>query len=722
MTHEENISYVKLHLRDGLKRRRQQNGLTVSVSNSSNIDSATRCSDRAYDASTHGQSPVFVCMNQARYIWVVLRNSPWHLQVCEVRAYTGPMNLNAPGIASLSDVPYTDHVNNVTASAANAVDGKSSIGQSRGLGLRFCAVNNYKTNDKVQFLRISLHQKQPILSVRLHLRDPARGFIPTVYYSRLGSVNISVGNSSDVSDVRRQCGSSYQASQGQSPIFICYATGSYVWLTVSANYFLEVCEVEVYADVHCITPSSLVNGKYSITNDSVGGSLSVECNQGYKSTFSKPITCESSGNWSQPFPTCKAFCEPPPNVKNGKLIFSDNDGKQIINSTVTYECDNGYKLSDETKKTRKCLSSKQWSGTAQSCHYIDCGRPRLTTNGNFTGNTTYNSTITFTCRNGYYMKGIRKAKCLSSGLWSNIPSNCIPFCEPPQLTNGYLEFSDNSGVHDVDSTVTYHCDQGYESSDDKQKTRRCQENRKWSGTAPTCTQIQCPDISNKIIEDGSILNNNRLLGSIAVYECNRGYRIAGDKTRVCQSNGKWSGNPPVCQGNKCVSLASPTNGNVTTEIVHTIVISTYTCESGYRLKNGDSSRICLPSGLWSGKEPSCEPCSCDSTQTRQDANKKRHAVVLVQVTSSVQENEGQVSFKAKVKKVCRANNARARKIKSGNFASLAVTQETQHGTCRCPDFQKKVMYRVGVKVNGKSGKKWQLEVPRKFYVAESTVC
>ena len=59
-------------------------------------------------------------------------------------------------------------------------------------------------------------------------------------------------------------------------------------------------------------------------------------------------------------------------------------------------------------------------------------------------------------------------------------------------------------------------------------------------------------------------------------------------------------------GNKCVSLASPTNGNVTTEIVHTIVISTYTCESGYRLKNGDSSRICLPSGLWSGKEPSCE--------------------------------------------------------------------------------------------------------------------
>ena len=64
----------------------------------------------------------------------------------------------------------------------------------------------------------------------------------------------------------------------------------------------------------------------------------------------------------------------------------------------------------------------------------------------------------------------------------------LAFCEPPQLTNGYLEFSDNNGEHDVKSTVTYHCDQGFELSDDKWKTRRCQENRKWSGTAPTCSR------------------------------------------------------------------------------------------------------------------------------------------------------------------------------------------------------------------------------------------
>ena len=86
----------------------------------------------------------------------------------------------------------------------------------------------------------------------------------------------------------------------------------------------------------------------------------------------------------------------------------------------------------------------------------------------------------------------------------------------------------------------------------------------------------------------------------------------------------------------------------------------------------------------------------------------------MQITSSAQEKDGLVSYKATVKKVCRANKAIAHKIKSGNVALLAVTQQTQHGTCRCPDFQKKIIYKGGVKVNGKFGKKWQLEVPRNF--------
>lgn len=38
------------------------------------------------------------------------------------------------------------------------------------------------------------------------------------------------------------------------------------------------------------------------------------------------------------------------------------------------------------------------------------------------------------------------------------------------------------------------------------------------------------------------------LGSIINYSCGTGYRLVGDQARVCQENGKWSGNKAKCEG------------------------------------------------------------------------------------------------------------------------------------------------------------------------------
>ena len=40
------------------------------------------------------------------------------------------------------------------------------------------------------------------------------------------------------------------------------------------------------------------------------------------------------------------------------------------------------------------------------------------------------------------------------------------------------------------------------------------------------------------------------LGSIINYSCGTGYRLVGDQARVCQENGKWSGNKAKCEGNQ----------------------------------------------------------------------------------------------------------------------------------------------------------------------------
>ena len=118
--------------------------------------------------------------------------------------------------------------------------------------------------------------------------------------------------------------------------------------------------------------------------------------------------------------------------------------------------------------------------------------------------------------------------------------------------------------------------------------------------------------------------DNRCVGCPAVYECNDGYRIIGNRTRICQQNGTWSGNPPICQGirkailelcsilksncvdKKCDILVAPGNGSVTTHIANLSAISIYSCRSGYDLIGGDRTRLCLPSGLWSGTQPSCK--------------------------------------------------------------------------------------------------------------------
>ena len=37
-------------------------------------------------------------------------------------------------------------------------------------------------------------------------------------------------------------------------------------------------------------------------------------------------------------------------------------------------------------------------------------------------------------------------------------------------------------------------------------------------------------------------------GNIAMYSCNVGFKLSASKYRVCEANGQWSLQLPVCQG------------------------------------------------------------------------------------------------------------------------------------------------------------------------------
>ena len=57
---------------------------------------------------------------------------------------------------------------------------------------------------------------------------------------------------------------------------------------------------------------------------------------------------------------------------------------------------------------------------------------------------------------------------------------------------------------------------------------------------------RCVILSNPA--NGRVRQNGVLVGSQATYICDRGFTLVGSSGRICQANGQWSGEAPICKG------------------------------------------------------------------------------------------------------------------------------------------------------------------------------
>lgn len=112
------------------------------------------------------------------------------------------------------------------------------------------------------------------------------------------------------------------------------------------------------------------------------------------------------------------------------------------------------------------------------------------------------------------------------------------------------------------SVVKYTCNKHYELVGSK--LRVCQSNGKWSSSLPICKGMltpvtilvlihlllllgtSCPNLAAPANGGINVISNK--IGGVAVYGCKIGFVLNGNKKRVCQSNGQWSGQSPTCQG------------------------------------------------------------------------------------------------------------------------------------------------------------------------------
>lgn len=289
-----------------------------------------------------------------------------------------------------------------------------------------------------------------------------------------------------------------------------------------------------------------------------------------------------------------------------------------------------------------CACNTGFTGDGLTCAPVTCPAAALA-HGSYApaDGGPVGTTVTATCDVGYTLSGPATRTCEAAGAWSGAAPTCTANACAPDLVAPANGSVNRTGGATGDE-ASYACDLGFTLSGDA--TRTCLPDGQWSGTAPTCTEVQTgctpnpcvhsagctpvgatgyrcgtcdlgwtgPNCDMPITCSGAAAPANGAVSSAMAtylefigYSCNAGYTLQGAVTRTCQADGTFDGAAPTCAPNACApDLTAPANGTVTRTMGVTGDVATYGCDGGYQL-TGTATRTCQPDGAWSGAAPTC---------------------------------------------------------------------------------------------------------------------
>ena len=112
----------------------------------------------------------------------------------------------------------------------------------------------------------------------------------------------------------------------------------------------------------------------------------------------------------------------------------------------------------------------------------------------------------------------------------------------------------------------------------------------------------CPNLTAP--DNGSVEFTSRV-GGQANYTCAPGLVVVGEGVRLCQANGEWSGDAPLC-GVPCRDLEDPANGAVVQNGSEPGSVACYTCADNFMPSSNVMCRVCSIDGVWLGAEITCK--------------------------------------------------------------------------------------------------------------------
>jgi CUB/sushi domain-containing protein len=320
------------------------------------------------------------------------------------------------------------------------------------------------------------------------------------------------------------------------------------------------------------------------------------CIGGYDLVGAEIVMCQGNETWSE-IPDCKLKdCGPPNNINNINLTGLD---KTTFNSTFTVECEDGYDLKGES--ILQCQINGSWT-KYPSCEIKDCGKIGELGNGtivNQTG-TLFGSTAYAICNDGYGLVGKENLTCEANGEW-----DMLPICIKTEC--GVYTPPDNA-IFGSDYKIS--CKEGYELIGEA--TIECL-NGNWSGNG-TCKRIQCktlPQIDNADVEPDS----GNYFGDTLNVSCKLGFELSNSLKAECDSNKTWI-NVPTCNPISCGNYSLPPYSEISEISTTTGVFEdtiNITCSTGFDIE-GENYVICNATGEWEN-DPVCIPKACGKFET-----------------------------------------------------------------------------------------------------------
>uniref|UniRef100_A0A671UN51 Sushi, von Willebrand factor type A, EGF and pentraxin domain-containing protein 1 n=1 Tax=Sparus aurata TaxID=8175 RepID=A0A671UN51_SPAAU len=330
-----------------------------------------------------------------------------------------------------------------------------------------------------------------------------------------------------------------------------------------------------------------------------GTLIEYRCHKGYDLTSPTRLVCQEDGGWNGTAPSCvPAECETPPSPVHGWVNVTDTS----LGSMVRYTCKEGYELEGEA--VRQCVSGRLWTKDAPVCRPVSCGDPGAIANGTTHGVAhVYPEVLHYECSPGFVLKGSDTITCQVDGKWSGQKPFCDPvYCGPPKVPN---DITFKGEVYSYNNEIELICQPGFLIKG--KSVSVCQADGTWSHESPTCVPVRCGKPS--AIPNGHVLGSELGLNSKVKYECDEGYTLNGEPTRICQSDGLWDKPAPRCDIISCDPPEDISHGFLNGSSFNYDDVVEYVCFDGYEVV-GDPILRCSAEGFWLGAVPQCRPCVC----------------------------------------------------------------------------------------------------------------